>query len=367
MKANGPVTLLHVFPTFAVGGSQMRFAALANHFGDRFRHAIVAMDGHTGCLANLDPGLDIEMPEAGLRRRDTFGNIRRFRALLRTLKPSRLVTYNWGSIECAMANWPGRTDHIHIEDGFGPEEAHHQLRRRVVTRRLVLAKSTVVLPSRTLYRLAAETWKLNPARLRYVPNGIDCTRFGAEGTAPFDWPGEGPVIGTVAALRPEKNIARLIDAFARVRAQRPCRLLIAGEGPERAGLEARVAGLGLADDVRFAGHVSQTERIYAALDLFALSSDTEQMPVTVLEAMAAGLPVAATAVGDIAGMVAAGNRPYLAPPDAEVLAGAILRLLEDPAAAAAVGEANRRAVRATYDQARMFEAYEALFRGLASA
>ena len=81
MKANA--TLLHVFPSFAVGGSQMRFAALANHFGGRFRHAIVAMDGRTDCLANLRAGLDIDLPKITLRRRDTIGNVRRFRSLLR--------------------------------------------------------------------------------------------------------------------------------------------------------------------------------------------------------------------------------------------------------------------------------------------
>jgi glycosyltransferase involved in cell wall biosynthesis len=361
MKAN--VTLLHVFPTFAVGGSQMRFAALANHFGSRFRHAVVAMDGCTDCLTNLHTGLDIELPRIALRRRDTLGNLRRFRSLLRALKPSRLVTYNWGSIECATANWPGMADHIHIEDGFGPEEARRQLTRRVLARRFILGRSTVVLPSRTLYELAAHTWKLNPARLRHVPNGIDCARFGASGIVPFEWQGEGPIVGTVAALRPEKNVMRLVEAFRRVRTGMPCRLLIAGDGPERGALEARVAGLGLKDTVRFAGHISDTEHIYAALSVFALSSDTEQMPVTVLEAMASGLPVAATRVGDVAQMVAAVNRPFLAPPDAKALALAIRHLLENPLAAASIGAANRTLVRETYSQDKMFAAYEALFGG----
>ncbi len=361
MKANA--TLLHVFPSFAVGGSQMRFAALANHFGGRFRHAIVAMDGRTDCLANLRACLDIDLPKVTLRRRDTLGNVRRFRALLRRMKPSLLVTYNWGSIECAMANWPGLTQHIHIEDGFGSEEAQRQLTRRVLTRRLVLAHSTVVLPSRTLYKLAAESWKLNPAHLRHVPNGIDCARFGAPGIAPFDWRGEGPIVGTVAALRPEKNVMRLVEAFHRVRAKIQCRLLIAGDGLERAALEERVAALGLKDAVKFAGHVTETERVYAALSVFALSSDTEQMPVTVLEAMATGLPIAATQVGDVAEMVAAGNLPFLTPPDAGALGRAILRLLENPVAAASVGAANRAVARETYGQDRMFAAYEGLFCG----
>ena len=169
-----PPMLLHVFPTFVVGGSQMRFAALANRFGAKFRHVVVAMDGRTECRERLHEDLDIDFPEIPLRPRDTLGNVLRFRTLLRDLRPSRLVTYNWGSIECAMANWPGLAPHVHIEDGFGPEEAKDQLRRRVLTRRYVLSRSTVVLPSRMLYRLASEVWKLDPKGLRYIPNGIDC-------------------------------------------------------------------------------------------------------------------------------------------------------------------------------------------------
>src|SRR5512141_1813103 len=100
-------TLLHVFPTFAVGGSQMRFAALANRFGLQFKHVIIAMDGRTECRERLRPGLEVSFPTIVVRKQDTIGNLRRFRSLLRAIRPSRLLTYNWGSIECAMANWPG--------------------------------------------------------------------------------------------------------------------------------------------------------------------------------------------------------------------------------------------------------------------
>ena len=355
--------LLHVFPTFAVGGSQMRFAALANRFGTKFRHLVVAMDGRTECRERLREGLDIGFPEISLRPRDTLGNVLRFRALLRNVRPSRLVTYNWGSIECAMANWPGLAPHVHIEDGFGPEEANGQLRRRVLTRRYVLSRSTVVLPSRVLFRLASEVWKLDPNGLRYIPNGIDCDRFGTKRLAPYAWQGTSPIIGTVAALRPEKNLMRLLEAFRKVRSAMPCRLLIAGDGPERVKLEHRASLLGIAEDVKFAGQIMETERIYGALAVFALSSDTEQMPTVVLEAMAAGLPVASTDVGDVREMVASENRPFVTSFDADDLAQAMLKLLSAPNEAAAVGAANRTVVRERYDQARMFAAYEAIFSG----
>jgi glycosyltransferase involved in cell wall biosynthesis len=354
-------TLLHVFPSFAVGGSQARFTVLANRLGDRFRHVVVAMDGREDCRERLRPGVDVTFARPALRSRDTIGNWRRFRTLLRRVRPDRLITYNWGSIECAMANWPGLTGHVHIEDGFGPEEANGQLMRRVLTRRCVLSHSTVVLPSRTLYALASNVWRLRKSRLRYVPNGIDCARFGAPSVSPYVWEGEGPIIGTVAALRPEKNIGRLIDAFAAIRAARPCRLLIGGDGPERAKLEAQVARLGLEEAVRFTGHMRQTETLYAAMSVMALSSDTEQMPITVLEAMAAGLPVVSTAVGDVAAMVADENRPYVVTP--KKLTEALSAVLAQPAAAAEIGQANRAKACRDYAEDRMVEAYQELFGG----
>lgn len=341
----------------------MRFAALANRFGRQYSHAIVAMDGRTECRERLRPDLDISFPSVPLRARDTLGNVRRFRALLHTLRPSRLLTYNWGSIECAMANWPGFARHIHIEDGFGPEEAEHQLPRRVLTRRYVLSRSTVVLPSQTLFRLASDVWKLSPKILRYVPNGVDCRRFGARGIEPIGWPGKGPIIGTVAALRPEKNLARLLEAFQLVRKQLPCRLLIAGDGPERTALEEHAKELGLGSDVRFLGHTTETERVYAALSVLAISSDTEQMPTAVLEAMAAGLPVASTDVGDVRHMVSPQNRPFVTPRDAAAMAEAIFGLLSEPSVAASIGTANRDVACKSFDQERMFADYEALFGG----
>jgi len=349
--------LLHVFSTFAVGGPQVRFAALANRFGPAWRHAIVAMDGDTACRERLDPDLDLTFPAVALRKGDTLGNLRRCRRALLELRPDVLVTYNWGAIEWAMANLLARRRHIHIEDGFGPEERAGQLPRRVWTRRLVLRRATVVLPSRTLERIALDIWRLPPGRVRYIPNGIDVSRFlqGERG-------GEVPVIGTVAALRGEKNLARLLEAFALLR--QPARLVIVGDGPERAALEARALELGIADRTNFTGHLAAPQTAYRDFDLFALSSDTEQMPLSVLEAMASGLAVAATDVGDVATMLAEENRPFVVARDAAALAEAMVALLADPARRQTIGSANRARVERKYDQETMFQAYAALFGGV---
>jgi glycosyltransferase involved in cell wall biosynthesis len=351
--------LLHVYSTFAVGGPQVRFAALANRFGREFRHAIVAMDGNTACRERLDPGLDVTFPEVEIRKGDTLGNRRRFRAVLAALRPDALVTSNWGSIEWAMANTPTLVRHLHVEDGFGPEERDRQQPRRVWTRRLLLRRATVAVPSQVLFRLATEVWRLPRGHVHYVPNGIDLARFAVPRAV-----NAVPVIGTVAALRPEKNLGRLLRAFAAVRMQRPCRLVIAGGGPERVALEALAAELGVAADVSFPGHVADTPALYAGFDVFALSSDTEQMPLSVLEAMAAGLPVAATDVGDVRAMLAPDNAAEVVAQDEALLAAALAALLEDPARRALLGAANRARAEAAFDQEAMFAAWHALFRGL---
>lgn len=366
--------LLHVFSTFAVGGPQVRFCAMANRFGPDlghvdWRHDIVAMDGNTACRERLHPDVPAAFPAIDRRKGDTLGNVRRFRRALRALRPDVLVTYNWGAIEWAMANAFAGVPHVHVEDGFGPEERARQIPRRVLLRRLLLRRAKVVLPSLTLLRVATETWRLDPRRLRHIPNGIDLTSFAPAARTPFPpnesvhddgAPNDGPVIGTVAALRPEKNLGRLLRAFALV-PHGTARLVVVGDGPERAALEALARTLGVAGRVRFAGHMADPRRAYRGFDLFAMSSDTEQMPLAVLEAMASGLPVAATNVGDIAAMLAEANRPYVTPLEDTALAAALAGLLDRPTLRRELGEANRDRVGREYDQAAMLRAYAGLF------
>lgn len=355
--------VLHAFPSFAVGGAQVRFAAVANRLGREWRHCIVAMDGDLGCRERLDPALDVRFQAVEARKRDTLGNVRRFRQVLRAVRPHVLITSNWGTIEWAMANTPALVRQIHTEDGPGPDEQSSQLRRRVWTRRVVLRRPTVVVPSRRLHSVARETWGVEARRLLYVPNGVDLARFTVRADRRACWQVGGPVIGTVAALRPEKNIGRLLRAFACVLAVQDARLVVAGDGPQRPGLMELARQLGIAHRVEFPGHVPDPRNCYTEFDLFALSSDTEQMPFSVLEAMASGLPVAGTEVGDVKGMVAPENRDLIVPPDDVALAGCLRTLVSDPSLARRVGAANRAKAVREFDQERMFATYAELWRG----
>lgn len=350
-----PPLVLSVFATFAVGGPQVRFAALANHIGRGWRHAIIAMDGRYDCAARLAPGLDVQLLAPPARGGHLLTRVSAYRRLLRELEPEVLVTHNWGSIEWAVAKPSMRLRHVHIEDGFGPEEAQGQLARRVLARRLVLRNGAIVLPSLTLLKIAREVWRLPSARLRYIPNGVDLERFRPAAGASQEGP---PRIGAVAAVRAEKNLARLIRAVKRLREQGVAHdLTIVGDGPERSRLQALAAELGLARAVTFTGAVQDPAACYGAFDVFALSSDTEQMPLSVLEAMGAGLPIAATAVGDVPQMVAWENRPFVCARNDDALADALARLLCDRGLRRRVGAANRRKAECEYSESVMFRRY----------
>jgi glycosyltransferase involved in cell wall biosynthesis len=348
-----PRRILHVFPSFAAGGAQMRMAALANHFGSRYAHSIVALDNDTTCRDRLDPALDVVFPPAPSMRAALPQRLRAIAGLLRAQRPDLLITSNWGSIEWAIANrLLTHARHIHTEDGFGRDERDRQIARRVLTRRLILRSSLVIVPSRTLFDTASRVWRLPSRHLRYIPNGIDLTRFAPAAHRP-----RRPVIGCVAALRPEKNLARLIRACAIARATHAFDLVILGDGPERAALQACADAAGIAVD--FLGARADPAPIYRDFTVFALSSDTEQMPLSVMEAMASGLPVVTTDVGDIAAMVAPDNRRFIVQRDDQAMASALTALLGTPDQAAMIGRANRTQAEATFDFTAMAASWQA--------
>ncbi|MBU2016758.1 MAG: glycosyltransferase, partial [Alphaproteobacteria bacterium] len=156
---------------------------------------------------------------------------------------------------------------------------------------------------------------------------------------------------------PVKNIPRLVRAVAAHRDR--LQLVVVGEGPERDAIVAQAAALGL-DDLHMAGFMDQPWRFVGLFDIFALSSDSEQFPISLVEAMAAAVPVASMDVGDVINMVAPENRSFVVPDEAG-LAQALGTLATDPDLRARLGAANRdRAVRDYAEQA-MVDAYASLY------
>jgi L-malate glycosyltransferase len=350
-----PPVLLHIFPSLQIGGQQARFAVIANRLGSAFRHRLVSLDGRDAAIGLLDPGLDHVLLPAPAQSTNPIERLRGIIAVNADAGADVLITYNWGTIEWAIVNRIYyRRPHIHLEDGFGPDESYRQKRRRVLTRRLALAGSTVVVPSRNLAKIACADWRLEPKRVVYIPNGIDPLRFDGlptSGLPYFDRRAGECVIGSFSPLRREKNLGRLLEAFAAVVAtsSRPLRLVICGDGPERPRLGELARRLGIADRVTFTGHVPVPEAVMGAFDLFAMSSDTEQMPYAVIEAMAARLPVVATAVGDIATMVGKQNQPFIVPrEDRRRLIAALDQLCGDQGLRHRLGQDNRARVEQSF-------------------
>jgi L-malate glycosyltransferase len=366
--------LLHIFSTFAIGGPQTRFATLANRLGAKYRHTIFALDGDLACVERLDPSLDVKAMAIRLPKGGTLNlaNLIRIRHRLAEIRPDVLLTYNWGAIEWVLAErWrPLVLRHIHLEDGFGPDESpDRQLPRRVLFRRLALGGDVrVVVPSQTLYRVATTIWRLAPRVVQYIPNGIDAERFAVppdrDLVARLGATAGQLIIGSLGGLRPEKNLARLIRVFAALPSGLPARLVIVGEGPAMASLTALTSALGVADRVALMGPIDRPERLLGFFDVFALTSDTEQMPYSIIEAMATGLPIVATDVGDVRDMLAEDSRHLVRPINDETgFTAALTRLLDDGEERKRLGAANRNRVRMQFTIDKMVDAYDALFCG----
>ncbi|MFT4541538.1 MAG: glycosyltransferase involved in cell wall biosynthesis [Planctomycetota bacterium] len=301
--------LLHVFPTFVAAGAQMRTIALMEAFGTRYRQRVLALDGRFDALDLLPDDLDVgavgRLEPSGWR-----GASRAARAQLAEMRPDLCMTYNWGSFDYVLAARSARIPHLHHEDGFNADEASGQKLRRVLARRFGLGRARrVLVPSLVLEECALRTWRLPPDKVRRIPNGVRLERFYPDPEAAasirkqLGIPEHAFVIGAVGHLRPVKNFGRLIRSVAAmtdVPSAAEIHLVILGDGQERAKLDQ------LAEQyppqrgrVHLVGHQKDLRAWYAAMDVFCLSSDSEQFPVSLLEAMACQRACVSTDVGDV--------------------------------------------------------------------
>ncbi|TVV72486.1 glycosyltransferase family 4 protein [Sphingomonas solaris] len=369
-----PVRILHAHSTFTLGGKEARAVRLMNAFGDTARHTILsAVPGALAARAAIAPGIVVDFPDdapslAGKPAPGRYWRLARYMAGF-----DLVLTYNWGAMDAVMAHrLLGAAMRlpplIHHEDGFNADEAVRQKPKRIAFRRLGLPTAhRVVVPSERLERVAREVWRQPPGRIARIANGVPVAGAAAPPRADAipgfaRRPGE-VVVGTLAGLRAVKNLPRLVRAFAAATpAMPPARLVIAGEGPERDAILAEAARCGVADRLVLPGFLPDPQGCVGLFDIFALSSDSEQFPISLIEAMAAGLPAVSTDVGDVAAMVSAENRPFVAA-DERGLGGALARLLGDAALRQAVGAANRAKALACFDEERMIADYRALYAG----
>lgn len=371
MKGPAPLRLLHLHSSFSAGGKELRAARLMNAFGAGVKHTVVsAQPGAYGAAAAVDPSLSVTYPE-------TFPSLEgkplpwRLLRLARALQDFDLVlTYNWGAMDAVLArrlfvgvlNLPPL---VHHEDGFNEDESGGLKPSRNWFRRLALmGASALVVPSRQLETIALHTWHQPRQRVRLIANGINCAAY-VDKPRPDVLPGlvKRPGekwVGTLAGLRPVKNLPRLVRAFATM--PEDWRLVILGDGPERDAIIAQAGLSGVAARVHLPGFVADPSRAVGLFDIFALSSDSEQCPISVVEAMAAGLPVASPAVGDVANMVSPENGEYItAPGDEAAFARALSDLARNPELRTRIGAANRGHAQANFDENTMISSYRAVY------
>ncbi|KQN09606.1 glycosyl transferase family 1 [Sphingobium sp. Leaf26] len=362
-----PLHILHVHGSFTLGGKEARAVRLMNLWGDRARHSIASADPQAmGARAAIDPSIRVDYPD-----RPSFAGtpgLARYRVITAFLKQFDLIlTYNWGAMDAVMAHRLAGTSAglpplIHHEDGFNADETNGLKMKRNLFRRIALQRAYgMVVPSVRLEGIARSVWKQPAERLHLIRNGIDVDRY-AQPPAPDAIPGlvRSPgklLVGTLAGLRAVKNIPRLVRAVATHRDR--LQLVVVGEGPERDAILAEASAHGLCD-IHMAGFMDRPWRFVGLFDIFALSSDNEQFPISLVEAMAAGLPAASMDVGDVANMVVPENRPFVVG-DETGLADALGALADDAELRARLGAANRQRAARDYAERDMVNAYARLY------
>ena len=363
--------ILHVHSTFSPGGKELRCVQLINAFGVRARHTIVSAEpDQLGAAKRIRQGIAVTLqPDfPALKGLPTPGRLQKLAKAMRGY--DLVLTYNWGAMDAVMAHtlFSDAFDLpklIHHEDGFDESELVKRKQRRTWFRRIALGKSSgLVVPSSVLEEIALVEWQQPLGRVKRIPNGIDTGAFAAKPKTDaiprlLKRPGE-KWVGTLAGLRPVKNLPRLVRAFAAM--PDDWHLIVCGEGPDRARIEAEIDRLELNDRVHLPGAVDDPAKVVGLFDIFALSSDSEQFPLSIVEAMAAGRPVVAPEVGDIAEIVAEENQAYLAKtPSEEAIARELVALSGDAKLRDTVGKANRAKARAQFDADKMIATYRRLY------
>ncbi len=359
--------ILHCHSTFSLGGKEARAVRLMNAFGGAARHTVLsAVPDALDAREAIDSEIIVDFPS---RAPSLEGKpaLARYRTLAGYMQRFDLVlTYNWGSMDAVMTRRMFPKDLpplIHHEDGFNADETETLKTKRNLFRRLGLpAAHALVVPSQRLEAIALGVWKQPKERVHRIANGIDVKAYRSKPTVSITGlrkkPGE-VVIGTLAGLRGVKNLPKLVRAAASIANSR---LVIVGAGPEREAICAEAARVGYADRLVMPGFMNGPHRYIGHFDIFALSSDSEQFPISLVEAMAAGLPVISTNVGDVTNIVSKENASFVVDAKDEMaFRAALVRLAGDANLRAALGVTNGAKAKAQYDEAAMIAAYKELY------
>lgn len=365
LEDRGPLRVMFIITCMPVGGCETLLVELVRRI-DRAR-----MLPELCCLKYRGPLGDVLAEEIPtwtglLAHKYDFGVLGRLVRLLRQRRVDAVVTVGtggdkmfWGRLAAWLAGVPVICSALH-STGL-PD--HVELPNRLLTP--LTDAFIAVAPSHAEYLSRREGC---PARkVHVIPNGVDLGRFHPR------WPNVelrdalelrpgDPVVGIVAALRPEKRHDLFLEAAAEIRREIPrCQFLIVGDGPERQRLEDLAATLRVAQSVHFLGTRDDVPELLSLVDVLLLTSQMEANPVSVLEAMASEKPVVATCVGSLVDTIEDGVTGVLVPPgNATAIARAAVALLTHSDRAATMGRAAREEVIAHWSVDHMVSGYENL-------
>ncbi|HZS05708.1 MAG TPA: glycosyltransferase [Blastocatellia bacterium] len=378
--AGRKIKVMHVLDSLSVGGMERMLINMVNGTdAGRFEHLIC-------CVSRLGDAAGLLRPE--VRCFDMGKGVardllmpRKIAQLMRAERPDVVHTRNWSGVDGVIAQKLTklslhRSRLVHSEHGRNLPYIHFEPFKSRVARRAIYHLADVVFAvSAELRDHYCRETGFSPRRMRVVPNGVNVARFDEAdpkgvreelGIAADDF-----VIGMVSRLNPTKDLLTLARAFAevyRTRSDQKLRLVIVGEGEERAKLESFAAGSGLEHAIILTGTRHDVPRLLRAMDAFALSSLSEGLSGAILEAMCAGLPVVATRVGANPELVTEGETGFLVEPrDGAAMAERLARLIADPEMARRFGAAGRRRVEQHYSLDAMVRRYEELYESLAAA
>lgn len=285
-----------------------------------------------------------------------FSYVHKLRTWLRDVRAEVLHTHNstalfYGALAGAAAGVPVRIATEH--DGVFPRSRSAAYSNRVLVSRVL---THTVAVSEAVKNLWCESDGVSRDKVIVIPNGVPDTRRPRP-------PHSGCRVGMVGRLSSEKGADVLLRALALLPRERypDLKLVVVGDGPQRPELEQLIRSLGVEDRVEMMGTRHDVPEILATLDIFALPSRREGLPLALLEAMAAGLPVVASAVGGVPEAINRAELGLLVPPeDPAALSRALARLADESEARAALGQAARERFEQNYELSKMIDRYEAL-------
>ena len=378
--AIGKIKILHILDSLGVGGMERVLIDVANLLDpQRFEQAICTVTRLGTAAERVGPHVKLFDMAKGAER-DLLMPFKLVK-VLREYQPDIVHTRSWAGVDGALATALARKPKlVHSEHGRNLPYIHFEpVKRKVIRRCIYQLADQVFTVSEEMRQYFCRETGFDTARVSVLPNGIDIQKLDAVTPvdvqavrAEFGLAADDCVIGTVARFQETKDLPTLVQAFAQLwhaqKTRTGLRLLLVGDGDERARLEQLARALNVSEAMVITGLRHDVPRFLHAMDIFALPSLSEGLPGAVLEAMGAALPVVATNIATLPELVREGENGFLFNvKDSAALAERLSRLVLDRELARRFGQVGRRRVERDFSLPAMLQRYEQLYAGLVTA